>query len=290
MWIQTIFDVFEINTWLIELKYYPIFGKLIHSMLSKDSVQKFPSHKKMSAEKAMRRMEMDTDRPDFMSYIMKNNDTEKGMSTREIQENASLLILAGSETTASTLTGMTYYLLKNRPVLDKLTASIRDEFKTQEDMTLHRLAEQKYLNIVIEEGMRMFPAVPATLPREVPEGGAMVLGRFVPAKTSVGVNQWSANRSTTNFTSPDSFIPERWLPDPAYPTDDLKARQPFSAGPANCIGKNLAYAEMRLLLANVVFHFDLEQLKEEEDWLERNQIFTLWKKPELHVGLKERVV
>jgi len=48
-------------------------------------------------------------------------------------------------------------------------------------MTLHRLAEHKYLNAVLEEGMRLYPAVPGTLPRMVPEGGAIVLGRFVPA-------------------------------------------------------------------------------------------------------------
>jgi cytochrome P450 len=54
-------------------------------------------HRKMSAEKAKRRMEMDTDRPDFMSYIMRNNNTEKGMTDEEIQENASILIVAGSE-------------------------------------------------------------------------------------------------------------------------------------------------------------------------------------------------
>jgi len=259
-WIQTIFDIFEVGSWITESKHYPIIGKLVYFMIPKALVEKFPTHKKMAADKATRRMDKDTDRPDFMSYIMKNNDTEKGMSRAEIRENASLLIIAGSETTASTLTGVTHYLLKNRPVLDKLTAEIRAEFETQDDMTLHRLAQMKYLNAVIEEGMRLFPAVPSTLPRMVPEGGAMVLGRFVPAGTTLGVNQMSANKSSSNFTSPDSYIPERWLSSPPYPTDDLKARQPFHVGPANCIGKNLAYAEMRLLLANVCWHFDLEMV------------------------------
>lgn len=52
------------------------------------------------------------------------------------------------------------------------------------------------------------------------------------------------------------FSPERWMGDPRFANDNFKARQPFSVGPANCIGKNLAYAEMRLLLANLVWHFD----------------------------------
>jgi len=45
---------------------------------------------------------------------------------------------------------------------------------------------------------------------------------------------------------------------------------------------------MRLLLANVLWHFDIEEVPGEEDWLERNKIFTLWIKPELRVGLKDR--
>jgi cytochrome P450 len=44
-------------------------------------------------------------------------------------------------------------------------------------------------------------------------------------------------RSTRNFKDPDAFIPERWLKDPQYATDDLGASQPFSFGPRNCIGK-----------------------------------------------------
>jgi len=246
--------------------------------------------KKLAAEKASRRINDDTDRPDFMSYILKNNDTEKGMTIPEIRENAFILILAGSETTASSLTGITYYLLKNRHVLDKLTSEIRAAFATQEDMTIQKLAEQKYLNAVLEEGMRLFPAVPASLPRILPPEGAMICDRFVPGGTSVGVNMWASNKSTSNFTSPEAFIPERWLKDPAYASDKLRARQPFSWGPANCLGKNLAYAEMRLLLANLVWHFDAQLVEKEgeKDWLERAKMFTVWVKKELVVRLVVR--
>jgi len=100
-WIQTIFEIFEINSWVIEARNYPIIGKFVYFMLPRELLKKFPTHKEMAREKATRRMNRVTDRPDFMSYIMKNNDTEKGMSTPEIRENASLLILAGSETVSS---------------------------------------------------------------------------------------------------------------------------------------------------------------------------------------------
>jgi cytochrome P450 len=88
---------------------------------------------------------------------------------------------------------------------------------------------------------------------------------------------------------PYEFHAERWLEDKRFVSDNRKARQPFSAGPRNCIGKNLAYAEMRLLLASLLWHFDLELAEESKDWMERNQIYVLWLKPELKVKLTPRI-
>lgn len=148
------------------------------------------------------------------------------------------------------------------------------------------------------------PPVPSTLAREVPEGGSIVAGQYVPAGASVGVSFIGSQFSADNFHLPYEFHPERWLSvadveelkskfpdmklnDPRiFEGDDKKSRQPFSYGPANCIGKNLAYAEMRVLLGNVVWGFDLEGVKDSETWLERNKIYVLWKKPELWVKLK----
>jgi len=145
-----------------------------------------------------------------------------------------------------------------------------------------------------------------TLPRLVPSGGETICGRFVPEgvspqaslqrlkltsqQVSVGVNQWAANHAATNFSNPSEFHAERWMNDEKFASDDRRARQPFSTGPRNCIGKNLAYAEMRLLVANLLWHFDLELPEESKDWMEKARIFTLWLKPELMVKLTPRKI
>lgn len=149
----------------------------------------------------------------------------------------------------------------------------------------------------------MYPPVPITLPRITPPEGAFVEGKYVPGSTTLGVNTWTANYSISNFTDPYEFHPERWLSsddfshlkrtfpdmqldDPKqFENDDRKAKQPFSYGPANCIGKNLAYAEMRLLLGILVWGFDLKGGDGIDTWLERNKIFGLWQKPALNVKL-----
>jgi len=198
-----------------------------------------------------------------------------------------------------------YHLLKTPKALEKLNKEIRGAFKAQTDITLQRLVDQKYLLACLEEGLRIYPPVPAIMPRLVPAGGAIVCGKFVPegvniqrsiplpkltsSQTSLGVTQWAANHSARNFRDHDAFHPERWLDHADFVDDKRNARQPFSYGPRNCIGKNLAYAEMRLLLANLVWQFDLELMKESEDWLERNVIYTLWMRPELMVKLTPRI-
>jgi cytochrome P450 len=71
-------------------------------------------------------------------------------------------------------------------------------------------------------------------------------------KTSLGVHQYSINRSEKYFHDPDSFIPERWLADaPSQYQGDIKAAmQPFSTGPRNCIGKKYASFLTGLIVAN----------------------------------------
>lgn len=171
-----------------------------------------------------------------MSYILRAND-EKGMTPLEIESAAQLLIVAGSETTATLLSGATFYLLKNPTILKKLKNEILSSFSDERDMNFLTLMHLPYLNAVFEESLRMFPPVPNTFPRTTPKGGAVVCEQYVPGGTSVGIHHWSAYRSGRNFREPDTFIPERWLGDPRFETDARASFQPFSYGPRNCLGK-----------------------------------------------------
>jgi cytochrome P450 len=97
-WIALIFSLFEVVTIISELRKYPTVGSLLMLLIPPKMRNRFVNHKKLAAEKAERRMATVTDRPDFMTYIMRHNETEKGMTADEIKENASILIIAGSET------------------------------------------------------------------------------------------------------------------------------------------------------------------------------------------------
>lgn len=102
----------------------------------------------------------------------------------------------------------------------------------------------------------------------------------------MAVWQWAINHSSEYWADPFRFAPERWTgEDPKFAGDHLDAMQPFSVGPRNCIGRNLAYAEMRLILARIIYSFDMCLAEDSANWLEDQRCYILWDKPALNVHL-----
>jgi cytochrome P450 len=94
--------------------------------------------------------------------------------------------IAGTETTAGFLTGLFNQILRpnNRHIVERLTKEIRDNFKSEKDLTFEELVKLPYLTAVIEEGLRIFPSAPIGFVRTVPAGGDTVSGHFVPEGVS----------------------------------------------------------------------------------------------------------
>lgn len=243
-----------------------------------------------------------------MTYILNHRKDGSGLSDAELNSNAVLFITAGSETTATTLSGLTYLLLQNPKALRRVTEEVRARFTSGEQITISAVQELPYLKATIAEGLRHFPPVPTGFERKVPAGGEVVSGYFLPEGTSVSVAHWAAYHSERNFKNANAFVPERWMGDPTYENDKREWCQPFSFGPRNCLGKvtlaqrvvadecmadtksqNLAYAELRLILARLLWTFDLELAPSSANWMERCKVKTLWVKPELSVYLTEVV-
>ncbi|OJD29903.1 cytochrome p450 [Diplodia corticola] len=280
-WVQAIFaNVKAQHMQRIQLE-FPMLGKIMSWFIPQSLIDQQKAHFQHSAERVDRRLEkgVDGDKPDIWGLVLaKGKDNQLGLG--EMHANSSIFMIAGSETTATLLSGLTFYLLKNPDKLRKVVDEVR-AVASEDELTLELLPRMPYLNACFEEGLRVYPPVPIGPPREVPQGGNVICGDWVPEKTRVSVHQWSAYRSALNFKDPDSFIPERWLPgNVEYESDQREVLQPFSFGPRNCLGKNLAYHEMRIILSKVLWHFDLELCEQSQDWA-NHKSFTLWEKPEL---------
>lgn len=108
------------------------------------------------------------------------------------------------------------------------------------------------------------------------------------------MHQLAAYHSERNFHNARAYCPQRWLPeelsDPASPfrDDDHDSCRPFSYGPRNCIGRNLALSELKLILAKILWRFDLELEPGFGNWTSNQRSFQQWQLPDLRIRLKER--
>lgn len=161
----------------------------------------------------------------------------RGLTRPEMDANSSLFMIAGTETTATLLSGLTYLLLRNPECMKQLNEEIRNQFDSADDMTMERLAALPYLNACIKEAFRMYPPVPSSLPRRTPADGSTICGTYIPPNTVVGIPQRAMYMSERNFKRPTEFLPQRWLGDSEFDSDQKQCLQPFSVGSRDCLGK-----------------------------------------------------
>ncbi|KIW77178.1 hypothetical protein Z517_09624 [Fonsecaea pedrosoi CBS 271.37] len=298
-WVNLIFSSVKSYPWYQVFLYYRIMSiaafftpkKLADAKRDADA----NAHTKVDRRMAMKALA----RKDFMSYILPEENDRQGMevSLDEIKETAAILIIAGSETSATLLSGVTYYMLTHPLIYERAVKEVRGAFQTYADVSMIKTGALKYIPAIVQETFRMYPPAPVTFPRKVPGAGEEVLGRWVPGGTTVGVPQYAAYRSPSNFYRPDDFLPERWLsaadrvdgdlPAELFANDQAQVLQPFSFGPRNCIGKALAYVEIRLILAKMLWSFDMSLTPQQAQtpWDDQGT-YMMWEKHPLMVNLK----
>ena len=218
--------------------YWPIVKRLRNLVLDEEIMQGRVEYYNWVGTQVQKRIQRETQRADFMTEILKHNG-EKGaeLTEQEISSNATVMITAGSETTATLLSGVTYCLLKNPEVMQKLKDEVRGRWKKYDDINLEEVNKAPYLIAVLQEALRYFPPIPTGFERRVGKGGEVVSGHYIPEDTAVCVSSWPLSHSERNFKDADEFIPERWMGDPRFADDNRLAVQPFSFGPRNCLGK-----------------------------------------------------
>ena len=293
-WVSILFSQFKAAALLVSLRLLGL-GKPLRIFLPKSLLKKRTEHANTANERIHRRLDQgasaDSQRNDFMTYILRHND-EKGMSVPEIEATMRVLVVAGSETTATALSGIMGNLLRNQEIMKTLTEEIRHSFQHATEICAERVISLKYLGAVIEEGLRLCPPVPLGMPRVAPANGARISGHWVPGGTFVSASSFASNRSSLNFPdSPSRFDPSRWLSSSRYQkasntsSSSPSAFNPFSLGPRNCLGRNLAYLEMRLVLTHLLWAFDFEAEASIGRW-EEQKTWILWEKKPLYVRLK----
>ncbi|KAF2122565.1 cytochrome P450 [Lophiotrema nucula] len=271
-WVSMIFSSLRAATYRASLRYYPSLSWLFGLTIPKTVMQNQLKHWQQSKDKIDRRLDRREERSDLISTIKRDGEGVKGLTLPELYATASVLIVAGSETTTSVLSGITNHLVKSRDALAKVSYEVRSTFTHESEMTLAALAQLSYLGAVIQEGLRLCNPTPVGAPRVVPTEGGSVAGHWLPAGTFVNVHPLSLSRSPGLFQNPESFLPDRWIKgNSPHTADQLNAVQAFGVGPRSCIGRPLALAELRLILARLVWRFDLKKAETAAGALEWDQ-------------------
>ncbi|KAK9779566.1 putative Cytochrome P450 [Seiridium cardinale] len=230
------------------------------------------------ATQRLKRYESGEKLSDFFQCLMEDKQgNPHGMEWGEIVAEVSIMMNAGSDTTAIAMNNVMYWLLKNPECMKKLREEVDyvlddDEVVAPYDKVKHL----PYLRACLDESLRITPSTTFGLPRRTPPEGAMILDEFIPGDTTVSVSAYVAHRDPEVFPNPERFEPERWLGDKG------KDLQPyfisFSAGARGCIGRNISYLEQTVLLATVVHRYELA-LPYPEWEPERRETFNLMPGP-----------
>ncbi|EJD01469.1 cytochrome P450 [Fomitiporia mediterranea MF3/22] len=235
---------------------------------------------------------------DLFHHLIDEDGVEKEKpADGEVTSDGILAIVAGSDTTATVLGGLFYNLLVHPEDFQRLQNEVDQVFPPGEgDPTdMSKLNDMEYLNAVINEALRFCPPANVMQRGTTTETGGRYLGnKFIPEKTAVDVPLYVIFRDPRYFSpAPEEFWPDRWL------NSEMKKRTPkqmeysaekaetetetmtsaafipFSYGPANCAGRALAMAELRMVVALLVQRFDM-RLEEGYDPKEWNDKLEDW--------------
>ncbi|CUS11875.1 unnamed protein product [Tuber aestivum] len=231
---------------------------------------------------------------------------------RGVASEAMDQMLAGMDTTGDTLSFLMYQLSlpESRNVQKRLHSELLDAFPKPAEIsgsswphsmdiqslpheTILKVLNLPYLEAVLKETLRVYTAIPITLPRVVPpsattdrvsghRNGRIIEGKFIPAGTTIGTFAYGIHRDEVfavetgrkdNLGDVDNFLPERWLingglEDKLTPDEMEQEKQrirtmearlwAFGSGARNCVGRHLSILEMKLLLSTIYSRYQTQ--------------------------------
>lgn len=219
--------------------------------------QSFRSLGKVILQVAARRRQEASQFPDALNMLLQARDPSSGqrMHDHQLVNEILTLIVAGHETTASTL-NWTWYLISQHPEAE---AALANELRTITSVPeLEDLAKFSYARQIIDESMRLYPAGWLMTRRALHDDR---LGDyFVPAGTEIYISPYFIQRHPNVWADPERFDPGRFVNGNPKHRHRLAAI-PFSAGPRNCIGALFARVEMQIHLMTVAKHLRLRYVQ-----------------------------
>lgn len=167
------------------------------------------------------------------------------------------MFFGGTETTSNTTVWAMAELLRSPDSMRKLKAEIDQVTGSSRAVEEDDLPELAYLQAVVDETMRLHPALPLLLPRKAREDTEF-MGYGIPKGTTLIVNAWSIHRDPESWEDPLSFKPERFLNSNINHKGQHYEMIPFGSGRRSCVGMLMGERTIGLTLARLIQSFDWE--------------------------------
>ncbi|KAG5342951.1 hypothetical protein C0989_005900 [Termitomyces sp. Mn162] len=301
----------------------PWLGDLLNQIPG--AAKKMKEFREFARRRVIKRLKHGSSTKDLIYHLM----DEGGLETipphvNQVANDASLVIVAGSDTISPALASLFHYLISNPVAYARLQAEIDNSGLSADDVT--ELAQLSYLTAAINETLRLVPPLLSGSMRSPLLGsGGFMLGpqqvlllrfssalstdfnllSYIPEGTTTNVHNYTLQRDPRNFSpSPEIFIPERWLTvdkqvalEPQLfgnrhcVVHKTEAFIPFSFGPADCIGRRLAMQELRMVVFAILQRFNLKFASGHNatSWEADICDYFVIRKPKLYVVLAERM-
>lgn len=278
------------------LKFFTDIGLLQYAASQADGKMGVEKVKRLAYAQVEKRFEADGTPKSDMRSDMLGSFIRHGLTLEEAKEESMLNLTAGSDTASSTMRAILLNVITSPRIYRLLMAEIdaavkRGTISAGGDVISDSQAKElPYLQAIIKEGLRWYPAVAAELSKVTPPQGDTICGFFVPGGTKVGCSILAVHRNKELFgPDPDSFRPERWLLSPKATSTSAKISEfqhplghetdperlnamlknndlVFGSGRMQCLGKPVALMELNKIFVELFRRYEFDLMNVLEPW------------------------
>ncbi|KAK8697831.1 hypothetical protein V6N13_113966 [Hibiscus sabdariffa] len=239
---------------------------------------------------------------DLLSRFMRKKDVGGNNFTSVVLQRIALnFVLAGRDTSSVALSWFFWLVMNHQEIEQKIFDEISMVLRNtrgpdskkwlQEPLMFDEADKLIYLKAALAETLRLYPSMPQDF-KYVVQDDVLPDGTFVPNGSTVTYSIYSVGRMKTIWGDDCmEFRPERWLSpqgDKFDPAKDGYKFVAFNAGPRTCLGKDLAYLQMKSVASAVLLRYRLSPVPGHR--VEQKMSLTLFMKNGLHVYLKPRLL
>ncbi|CAG2173908.1 unnamed protein product, partial [Oppiella nova] len=219
--------------------------------------------------------------------VLNGNIGAKSLTDDEIIAQSWLFLIAGFETTATTLGYISYLLALNPSAQEKLYDEVMGAVDSDGEISYEDLQRLPYLDACLSETLRLFPPL-VRLERIASEDMKLgTKGVTLKKDQMIEIPVYPIHRSEKYYENPDEFKPERFLPENRHKLIPY-TYFPFGTGPRNCLGMRFALMEVKLAISHIVMRYRFKRCPKTEVPIEYFNLTPMLTAKSITLGIEKR--